>query len=562
MDLLINDPIKAVNTLLISYDIETVQKSSQTVVGISTNMYTLKLVLETLFFSVSAGKYNDSLQYATTCRKEFNIYKNVINEGYIKILYEKYTSILTTIKTKLLDEFDIVDDTKMNDQLSHSGELLELLSEYERIKFLQQLSFKICNNIPSGPFNETYVLQLNWIHTILDPKSKFILLKKWDFNKFIIDAWSDVIRDNILEEDETKLKLGMLKYVKEIESDLNKQDLISISFDPYCARVINEKIDKFNYVYNNCINNCIDGVYEPLVIIFKKLSIINEYCIKHHLINPRNDKLMTNFMKNIILQYLTDMYNDMSNTSKFYEYINNLSNLKRSLDYVYDSCNNITKQHYSFFTTMMKPLIKKTVKHINKKIYNYYKDIILPSLKESINNYKTGLFQNMLNNIPYSSIIPTLHAPQTRLINLFDQTNLPQLDVSHNIYNIVNILQLLSTYNKNIILYLLADIDNFYKTLIDINNLLSNNIKNNIFEQILMDICFIKNSIKDNGGIFIEVENKVKFLNGDVLDEKIFVEQFKTFYITHNLDTLKKIIKFKNIGQSKSEIICGNYNTK
>lgn len=550
---IVNNPIGCISKLLTEYDTETVQQTLQICQSAVRHIKELDDTLDKLNYAILAKKYDDAMKFATNCRQQLNKYTK--DRYFLDTLNSKYLGILDLIKQSLLNEFQVSqEDTVINEQLSRAGQLLDLLNEQEQIKFLQLLCQKICSVMPKYPFHQFYEEYIKWIFEILKDDSKYRILDRWNFNRYIIDAWADKLRDAIFEEDIANLNMKIYQLLRKIEKQLepyhsNPIDLVCIAFDPFCNNQINLIISNFNKTTQNfqkmdsITSSLVARVYESFVNIFKQLNDIDTLCKKNMLMNERNAHILLKFYEASINNFIKSFNQILFNDQLFISNLDNLVNLKHSLEYLTNSCASMLK-HFSMYTSYTMTFIAETViKQINNKIFNYYKSVTAENLNRSVLRYREDIFSTIKKTVIPSTISD--HSLQD--------------DISDHIRLIGTILQKISIYDTNIKSYLLTDIDQFYKNLIDPTNLANSSIKPQLFQQIIMDLYHIKQSAKDSSGIFTELENKVKFLNGDILNEKIFVEQFKTFYVRHNVDTLKIIMKFKNIDKTKYANIVNIY---
>lgn len=532
---IINNPVDFINSLLESNDYETVHRILQSCTNITLNIHQLEINLDKFYYSVQASLYTDSILYANKCRIQFEIYKNDKEKHCIKTLFDKYLMILETIKVKLLTEFNTVKEETFNFQLKSASELLELLGEKERIKFLQDLSDKIVTELPKGSFVDNFTsvkLQLDWIFEL--PDNKYKLLDKWNFKRFLIESWADRIRDLIINANADKITMKIFRYAREIEKRIENEyafpsDIIMVAFDLFCHKKIQEIINLYLEPTFSLKLITTTQVYECFGDFFLQLISLNKNFA--HFANIRNTKIIVNFFEEKINLFLRG-YLEFFKTN-FLVAIDNLTVLRDSFNYLHDSANNISKIYNSF--SIRNTNIDVIVKEIHVMIYTFYKTRISKLLESSVSSYQVKSFLGLKKNFQSDK----------------------EIDISADVYKVGELLKTVSNYEENIKLYLVRDINNFYKALIDINNLA--NINENLFQQIIMDLYHIKKAIGERSDIFLETENKVKFLCGDILNDKIFVEQFKSFYQIHNLELLKKIIRFKNLDLNKSNNLVKMY---
>lgn len=531
MDIITN-PTNYINKLLSSYDIDTIQYTFNTSVVILNRLIELDHILDKLYYSVNAGMYNDALKYANICRSSFDVYKDELDKYYINKLHKKYVSIIISIKNKLLSEFNIEKEDKINNYLKQASDLLELLNENERIKFLQELSDKICINIPNLTFENNYKSIFSWIFLIIED-NKYTSLTKWNFNKYIIESFCNNIRDIIINQPIDNINLKILIYAKEIENKLinyylESNDLLTISFDIYCNHKIKELLNK-EYNFNTNLNY--NDIFESFIELIMYLNNIHNN-LKHY-INQRNNNIIANFFSKQFNIFLEQFINYFKNNYNINQIIY-LSVLKNSIEYL----NNQSILLIKLYPTFQLNILETHIYTLNNYIYNLHSNEIKLLLNNSMEVYLTNIIKTIMN--------------------LGKNNNNSNIDISKSIYGISNILINISNYDTKILNYLLIDINNFYNQIIDINNL-SNISSHNIFNQITMDLYYIKESINNKNNIFDNVENKTKFLSGLVINDNIFIELFKSYYLDHNLDMLKKILKFKNVGDKQYNNIISLY---
>jgi hypothetical protein len=488
--------------------------------NVVSNISLLSHNIDKLYYSVQAGLYTDALLYAKKCSQQFSLYKNH-QTNYIGKLYDKYVSVLMSIKEKLLTEFNPKKEETMLYQLKNATELIELLEEKE--KFLRQLCDKIASNIPDGPFSGHYEAQLGWIFRIINDV-KYKSLKKFNFDDLMIEAWADKIRDLVLAEN--NLSDIMLKRAKEIQKNLNlpeDNDIITVSFDIYCSQKMNDVMKSFNMIPCTLSIAGTTNVYECFVDFYLQLTQINKASKRY--INARNLKNLLSFLEIKIKEFLTGFY--IFFEEKFPIMMESLLVIKNTFEYFKTSISNICTVYPDFNLT--KTGLDEVYKNIKTSVFNHYNKQVMKLLEKSLTPYMKKSFIGSLT---------------TKISKSED-------DVSPDIYEIGKILSTVASFDEHVKLYLITHINKYYKDILDVNNLPS--IEDAIFKQIIMDIYFVKKSINDSSSIFTETENRAKFLQSDILNEKIYIEQFKTFYQVHNLDMLKKILKFKNIDNKKVE---------
>jgi hypothetical protein len=293
MDIIV-DPVAYINELLTRYDIFSIQDALRNMVVVS-DIKDFENLLEKLELAIEAKRFDKGIIYANLCRKKLDIYRNLNNKYFIGDLNKKYIEILFLIKSKLINIFNRTETDNLPTQLQYINDLIKLFDETNQIKFLNELSDKICNDLPKGPFHETFKAQLIWISEILsDNIYQFKLLDAYNFKKHIINSWANKIRDNIVQDDQSKITDEILIAVKKIEDRLkillgeNYYDgIISITLDTYCKKKITENFDYQFGIFTNEINNNIFKfcyvMISDLIDIFNKIYIY---------INPRTDILI------------------------------------------------------------------------------------------------------------------------------------------------------------------------------------------------------------------------------------------------------------------------------
>lgn len=212
--------------------------------------------------------------------------------------------------------------------------------------------------------------------------------------------------------------------------------------------------------------------------------------------------------------------------------ISDLTVSKKSFLYLDDQLNKIGNVLEGF--SIKQTNYQQTIKEINNSIYIYYRDQINKLLIQSTEVYRGTILS-------------------------FLQKKLSQdlLDISGYIIETCKLLTNVKTFDDNIFIYLLNDINMYYRNILDTDKL--TNLSQDIFTQIILDIYHIKESMMDKSVLFTEVEHKAKFLAGDILDETNFVSQFKLYYHVHNVNILKKILKYKHVDQRKTDKILKLY---
>lgn len=114
------------------------------------------------------------------------------------------------------------------------------------------------------------------------------------------------------------------------------------------------------------------------------------------------------------------------------------------------------------------------------------------------------------------------------------------IDISPEIIDMCNTIEKFNNVDTSIVQYMIVELITIYKGIITYDN--------NIIHQLFYDIIHIKSKFPHYNTMFNEVENQIKFLDGNVHNIKTFIEQFKMFYKNHHTqDVLKKILKFKKV---------------
>jgi hypothetical protein len=524
---LVNSPIESINYLLQSHPPDAVQQALQVCLSINMQLYYLDLTLDKLRYAVLARQYEDSLRLFNECHRYFTQYQSEIQRHHLQTLYQKYQQILDLLKTQLLDDFQ-PNDLVISSQLERAGEVLTLLTEHERIKFLQGLCDKICAFMPEGPFQQHYQDQLIWIYSFLHVDSKYRVLDRWEFNRFIIDAWANKIRDRVVEMNLDQINIKLFATVIKFERRMRKyhpnaDGLLSIVFDPFCHQQIQTLIDGYiQFAQTNPVSltKITANVYDMVNDRFQYLAQIEKQCQSNSLINSRNRSILLRFIRTSVLGIISTL-----DTSINEQYLKNRSHLiaiRSTFEYIKHNVTLMIEQ-LSFPITFQDEIVE-LINAFNTRIYRYYKSIVESNLEISTRPYRNGIL----------SVI------RETIIGMDEISDAP-------IDKIIRILQDIGGYDLNLRTYLLVDIRRYYESLIDISSLNNGEIKPSIFEPMLMDLCRIRDAIRDTTGIFNELENKIKFLNGSVLDKTTFIEQYKIFYPNNSPDMLKAIMKFKRI---------------
>lgn len=542
---IVTNSLSFINKLFVSTDTRTIQFTLQNCILLTNEIITLEHIIDKLHYSVNAEMYKDSLKFANECKQRFYIFKNDSELFYIKGLNERYHDILNLIKKKLLDKFEITKNDSTNNQINQIVDLLEILKVPDRDMFLNELAEKICTTIPDDLFHNNYVNILNSIFPLIEDK-KYTLLKKWNIDKYIINVWSKTISDRIMKEDIKKLDIKMLKSVKLLEDKLNKiinsdNIILSSSFDQFCNDRLNIILSRFNIP--NITNSIEDDVLKSSTIFIFNLKKYDEAI--QVFLNRRNKNIIIDFYSTnssiFLNQYLEFIKNNFDDPLK-YEHI---SILNKTTEYIK---NNLNELNIKYPETKIDDKILEFNKKYEQMLYSKYKEKITSSIDYSLNKYQENIFKTLTKNTE-NLIGNILNVNQ-------DKNNFYNDEVSE---EIINMCKLLTKFeeNENIIQYFVTEINKIYKEKIIIDNLMKYNRL--MIRGILIDVIYIKNTLKKYSVILNETENRIKFLNSDVYNNKLFVEQFKIFYKDHNKEYLKKIIKFKNLDQNISNQILKIY---
>lgn len=534
---LVESPVAFVNSLLSQYDVNTIQKSLQSCTDIVYQIVNLEHLLDKLYYSVLAGKYDDGFLFAKECRSQFISYQqlNQLDKNYIKKLNIKYSEILTIIKNKLLSDFNFKEGATQA-QLDQASNLLDLLSEKDKIRFLQELGDQVCLTMPDLPFKENYKKYFQWIVTTLKLDQKYKGLIKWSFEKYLVESWAEKIRDLIINQPIEELTQKMLRDAKKTEDKLrqfhpNIDGIIVIAFDPFCLDKL-QKIVSGPPTYNFNLNQLEFGTLETFNSLVNYLVTVYKSCSPF--LNNRNQALLIKFFETKINDFVKDFQPKWSEV-KFTSPL--LIALKKSLAYV--------NEEFAKLKKVLEPFsIKNTnwglfIKEINDAVYLFYQNIILSLLKIGLASY----YGNILNRFMKT------HKKEQDL-----------LDVSPFILQVCEILEGVNYWNENTKLYLLNDINLHYRSVLDVDNL-DKILSTDLFTQIILDLSYLKDQLKIQPNLFSEVELKAKFLIGDILNEKNFVAQFKLYYPNQKSQGLHKILAFKKVDKAKIDLFVKIYNS-
>lgn len=545
---IISNPSGFVNFLLVNNDIRTIQFSLQNCLILINEITTLEHVIEKLYYSVHAELYKDSLNFANDCKKKFDIFKNEINNNYIKNLYTKFNDILQLIKKKLLNNFDIQKEDSSNNQIDQIIELLGVLNNEDKDIFLKELSEKVCNNLPKDNFSLNYTVLLKWVFPVLTD-NKYVMLKKWNINKYIIECWAKKINEKILAEDYKNLDVKMLRAIRITEKKIKEydpdyQEILSIAFDTFCKNKLKEAFSKYNIpIINNVMENDLLKCSTELIFTLKNYELI----VKEYL-NNRNIVLLLEFYSNKITTFLNQLTEFIKNNSDELFNITFIECINKTVDYLRNNINEIKSKYNNFDQEKKIELFKKNFEQI---LFLKYKEKIISLIDQSVNKFYNNIIKSITKGTE-NFIGNILNVQQ-------DKDNFLSEEPSK---EIIEVCQLLLKFkeNESIILYLMTELNNIYKDKLIPDTLLKYN--KNIIRRILYDLIHLKNQLKNFSQILSETENKVKFLNCDILDNKLYVEQYKMFYKDHNKDNLKKILKFKNVEQGTINNIIKFYDIK
>ncbi|ARF08606.1 hypothetical protein Catovirus_1_656 [Catovirus CTV1] len=544
---IINNQTSYVNYLLSCNDIHIIQYSLQNCLILINNITTLEHIIDKLYYSVHAELYKDSFELANECRKRFSIFSNEIENHYLKKLYIKFSEVLQLIKKKLLNDFDVQKYDQNDEQLHQISDLLGVLNDTDRENFLSELSEKICSTIPEGKFVTAYSLQLKWIFSVIDDK-KYILLKKWNINNYIMDCWGKKINEKIMAEDYKNLDIKMLRSLRIIEKKLNEinssfGNTITISFDNFCVNKLKESFAKYNVpIISALCENTLLKCSVDLIFTLKNY----EDCLQEYL-NDRTSDLMSEFYSDKITLFLNQLTDFIKYNSDELFNITFINSVYGTIEYLTNNINEIKVKYSKFDKNDKLELFKK---NFEQTLFLKYKEKICSLVDQSLTKYYIGIIksitkgtENLIGNI--------LHVQQDKL-GIIDEPSKEIIDIS----------QILSKFNENnvIILYLITELIRYYKDKLLLDNLLKYNRV--IITRIYYDIVYLKNQLINYSMSFNEIENKIKFLNGEILDYRVFIDKFKIFYVDHNEDNLKKLLKLKNIDQNISNQIIKIYKTK
>jgi len=550
MDLIITDQVEFTSYLLANNDVHTVQHTLQNCLIVVNDITTLEHILDKLYFAVMAGLYNNGIQFANICRNQFDIYKNQLQKHHIKKLYDRYNDILKIIRSKLLEEFDTTKQDKLNNQLIYANDLIELLGEADRNKFLQDLSLKICIDIPKGKFIEHNIEQLQWIHSILEDNTKYKILDKWNLKKFIIDTWANKIKELVTEDGIPKLNVKLLNAVKQSEQSLTKyygetNDLLTISFDTFCSAKLQEQTNQFKLPEMNM--NVDNNMYQSTIDLLIALKEFDKKITP--IINKRNIQTLVSFYESKINEYL-DIFGQYYKDN-FIQFFTNdhVMNTKNTFEYITKTVQGLKDKYNN--CTMKNLKIEHTKKEINNMIYNKYKEKCYVLIDNVFNKFYINKLKTFIGNVTNINK------------NTDNDTSIQHglTDTSSEINDIIAILNFTINIDSTITMYLLGEINQYYKIKTDVESLMKYNDK--IYNQIAMDLCCLRDTFKIYTlNMFTEVINKIKFLQSDIHSNEIFVEQFKMFNKNHNGELLKKILKLKCVDQVKSVNILKIYEKK
>ena len=542
-----------VNMLLDKNDIRTIQYSLQNCIILINEITTLEHIIDKLYYSVKAGLYKNSLSYANNCKIKFDTFSDNINKYYLGKLHSKYSEIIDLIKKKLLDNFDIKKDTSTNDQNDQIDEiidLLDILNENDRNIFMKDLAHKICSEIPKEIFSINHKQQLLWIFHFLE-KKKYILLDKWNVNQFIVDEWTIILVENIMKDDIKNYDIKILKGIKTVENKIKSlfshyNDNISCALDVFCKNKLNELFSKYTLpiISDETEDDLLKCVTQFIFTLKNYDNRISDY------INNRNIKIVEDFYASKLNIFLSKLVEHMKNNSVDIFDIHYIEIITKTSDYLN---NNIGEIKLKYANIEIDDKLNIFKKNFDKIIYAKYKDKIIKLIDQSLNKYQKNIFKTITKNT--ENLIGNI-------INMSSDKDTNIDDVSKEIIELCNIVEKFND-NNDIISYLMNEINKNYADKICPDTLMK--YDKTIISRLFFDIIYIKNKFKKYADLLNDVENKIKFLDSDIIhnnNNPIIINQFKLFYKDHNKELFKKILKFKEINQTLSNQLIKIYDNK
>lgn len=438
-----------------------------------------------------------------------------------------------------LDNAHKSESDKIEDRLSRASELLEIIDDNERESFLFDLATKVCSNSPNVKIIQNYQTLFNWLIEILNT-DKYALLKRWNFKKYLINVWTQNIVSMIAKESVKIIDIKMLNDFKQfstmIKQTYEEDCYIVKGFDEFCKYSLNNIFDKFTIIgITDTIQNGILTCFVDLIQAIKRVDeIVPIFLISESMINTLLNFYEMQFNKTLLslVQYIK------SNNNKIND-VDFVIVLKKTLNYVGDIIVSIRTKYPLFASKVIK--LDMCQKEIYGVIYNKYIELFTKSI-------------NIISNRFTSSFIGKF----TKIIK--DKTQTPMdIDISPEIIDMCNTIEKFNNVDASIVQYMIVELITLYKGIINIDNLIT--YDNNIIHQLFYDIIHIKSKFPHYNTMFNEVENQIKFLDGNVHNIKTFIEQFKMFYKNHHTqDVLKKILKFKKVDDKTLQQTIKMYN--
>lgn len=605
---IVEDPLGHINQLLSTYDLQSVQHTLQTCQIVCSQLLDLQHTLNLLKYSILTDKYDDSLQFATKCNEQLQLYAAKKNLGFIKKMNEQHQIILEQIRKRLLENFDMSKPSeKIEDRTEQIAKLIELIGENERKTFVKDIARKICGTVPRDLFSKKYEALLRWISSTLMDDVSYRSLLRYDIKKEIVLCWLNIVRELIKTDDQNNFTTQMFQMIQRRSNELIKEyalnDSLSLSdgFDTFCERMINESIAKYTLSLNEiCKFETVDMLKdrsERFVGVLKEFEKVNQ-----QFKNPRNEIILLGFHLQQIEHFASEIKQVIIKSNSYTA--TNLIIIKNALTYLSDIMKQINGVYMSMSdsrpeprpntskilgdtkaqnktpvpssgqnvspgisgtgsvimasistaitsTTSVSGTEKPSVTQNSIKAYRTSVEDAIRSINKTIHqHYKTQITEHLT-----ASMIK--HRPDSALNNVFKKgkgliTNTdtsgardPDLatDVSEQIHYVCRLLKDVNAFDDNIGVYLITDILVWYKNLIDIHNIQT--LKKSAFKQIIMDIYQIKVSSNIQNTIFAEVEGRAKFLTGEILDDKLFVEQYIYFYPVTNVENFQHLVRYK-----------------
>jgi hypothetical protein len=534
MDLLVDNQVEFISQLLTRYDVNTIQHTLKNSMIVITDVTNLGHNLDKLYFAIMAGLYGDAIKIILQCRNQFDAYKNNINH-HIKFLYDRYQAIVETIRKKILDEFNCTTSTNP-DQMSQIYDLLDLLDDDNKDKFLSELANKICSqSFPVGAFVDNYKLQLNVIMLIND--TKYSKLSRWNFSSYVVNAWSALLRSNIIKESITKLNMSIFDYSRKAESTYIKygghEEIILIAFDKF----VNYRMDKIILEYRMpSISLDVDKDTFTFASTFIGSLLVLDKTVSE-LVTKRNMTTLIKFYEVTfaeMLQLIKKFFFDNKSEILKESYLVPIQQMFKFI------ASNISSLHTKYPDMLIKDIkLERVKKDIYTLYFDHYKLICIKLVNESISRFTTNILQQMIKPKKTTDTI---------------------VDTSSEVEKICSMIDHAATLDKTIEIYLLNVVSDEYK-----NNIFSDlftKLNTDAYCQLLLDLSQIKSHYKEHSSVFVDLENKIKLLSGDIYNEQTFVDQFKTMYRFHSVDALRKVLKNKNISSAISARIVKLYAAK